>query len=113
MQCRALAAQLGRHYPDFQAENTEVLIILGGSIENARAYVDLLKLPFPVLADPERQVYHRYGLHKIFLLQRSAAMIIDRDGFMRYLRRAVNPLTWLGEFQELLVSVRQVNHSFK
>jgi hypothetical protein len=40
-------------------------------------------------------------------------MIIDRDGFMRYLRRAVNPLTWLGEFQELLVSVRQVNHSFK
>jgi len=113
MQCRALVAQLGRRYTDFQKENTDVLVILGDTIENARRYADQLKLPFPVLSDPERQVYHRYGLHKVFLLQRTAALIIDRAGFLRYLRRVVNPLTWLGEFEELFDSVRQVNHTFQ
>ncbi len=113
MQCRSLVAQLGRHYPDFQAENTEVLAILGASFEMAQSYARQLKLPFPVLADPKRGVYHRYGLHKFLLLQRTAAVIIDREGIVRYLHRATNTLTWLGEYKDLFHAVQQVNRTLE
>ena len=113
MQCRTLVAQLGRHYPDFQSENTEVLVILGEPLEIAQRFASQLKLPFPVLADLERSVYHRYDLHKFLLLQRTATVIIDREGIVRYLHRATSTLTWLGEFKELIHAVQQVNSAKK
>ncbi len=103
MQCRAHAAQLGRLAKDFRSENTEVLVILGDTLDRARKYASALKLPFPVLADPDRQVYERFGLDKAFIvMQRTASVIVDQAGVIRYLRRAVNPMTWLQESRELL-----------
>ena len=50
--------------------------------------------PFPVLADPERAVYQRYELVKIFIgIQRTASIIIDQSGVIRYLKRSINPMT--------------------
>ena len=97
MQCRSHAAQLGRLYNDFKAENYEILLILGEPVEKARRYAESLHLPFPVLADPERKVYHQYGLEKRFLLQRTASVIIDCNGIIRYLKTTTNPLIWLQE----------------
>ncbi len=102
MQCRSLVAQFGRHSQDLQTNNTQVLVILGEPIERAQRYASELKLPFPVLADPGRQIYHQYGLHKTFgLIQRSAAVVIDREGVVRFIKAVTNPLTWLAEYQEL------------
>jgi peroxiredoxin len=56
MQWRALVAQLGRMYKEFQAAGAEVPIILGDTLEHARSYAGQLKAPFPVLADPDRKV---------------------------------------------------------
>ncbi len=107
MQCRTLASQLARLYSEFQSKNCEILLILGGTIDEARRYVELLHLPFPVLADPERQIYHLYGLDKVLgLIQRTASLVIDRSGVVRYLRSQVNPMPWLRESQELLEFVR-------
>jgi peroxiredoxin len=100
---------LGRLYKEFQAENCEILLILGESVEKARQYAEILKLPFPVLSDPERQVYHNYGLEKVFqLVQRTASLVIDRSGVVRYLKVALNPFTWLQESRELLDFVRSL-----
>jgi peroxiredoxin len=100
---------LGRLYKEFQAENCEILLILGESVEKARQYAEILKLPFPVLSDPERRVYHNYGLEKIFqLVQRTASLVIDRSGVVRYLKVALNPFTWLQESRELLDFVRSL-----
>lgn len=102
MQCRSLSAQLGRHYPDFQAANTQVFVILGEDIERSQEYAELLKLPFPVLADPERQVYHRYELHKAFIvIQRSAVVLIDQEGLIQYFKAVTNPMAWLSEYEQL------------
>lgn len=98
---------MGRHYSDFQAANTEVLVILGSTLDRARSYAELLHLPFPVLADPQRDVYHRFGLEKAFLvIQRTASVLVDTAGVIRYLKRATNPNEWLKESQELLQKAR-------
>ncbi len=107
MQCRSHASQLGRLYKEFQAKNFEILLILGGTVDEARRYVELLHLPFPVLADPERQIYRLYGLDRVIgLIQRTLSLVIDQSGVVRYLRSQVNPMPWLKESQELLDFIR-------
>ncbi len=103
MQCRAHVAQLGRLYPQFQAAGAEVLVILGDTLDRATRYGAALNVPFPVLADPAHEVYHRFDLERVYLLiQRTASVVVDRNGRIQYLRRATNPQTWLQESQELL-----------
>ena len=76
---------------------------MGDTLEKAKNYVDILKLPFPVLSDPEREVYRIYELEKYFLLiQRTASIVVDRDGIVQYLKRTTNPNTWLQESRELV-----------
>jgi peroxiredoxin len=114
MQCRSHVAQLGRLYPEFQSDGAEVLVILGDTVQRAQSYVEALHLPFPVLADPDRQVYHQYGLEKaLVLVQRTASIIVDRAGTIRYFKSATNPDTWLQENRELLQAVHDLKESEK
>ena len=107
MQCRSHVAQLGRMVQDFQKAGAEVIVILGDTLERAVKYAEQLKVPFPVLADPERAVYHAFDLDKAaFVVQRTASVIVDREGVIRYIKRAVNPMTWLQESRELLEFVQ-------
>jgi peroxiredoxin Q/BCP len=107
MQCRTHVAQLGRLYPEFQAAGAEVLVILGETLERVNRYGTALNVPFPVLADATHEIYHRFDLERAYLLiQRTASVVVDRNGRIAYLRRATNPQTWLQESQELLQVVR-------
>jgi peroxiredoxin len=109
MQCRSHSAQLGRLYNDFKVANCEILLILGEPVEKAKRYAEILHLPFPVLVDPERLVYHRYGLEKAMIfIQRTASIVIDRGGVIRYLKSVTNPMVWLQESQELLSFVKSM-----
>jgi peroxiredoxin len=109
MQCRVHVAQLGRLYREFQPEGVEVLVILGDTVQRAQRYVEALHLPFPVLADPERRIYHQYGLEKaLVFVQRTASIIVDQAGMIRYFRSATNPYTWLQESQELSQAVHHL-----
>ncbi len=109
MQCRTLVAQLGRTNDEYVKAGAQVLVVLGDDLERARRYAETLKAPFPVLADPERAVYHRFELTKNFIgLQRTAAVVVDKDGVIRYLKRVYNPMTWLQESEELLQAVQSV-----
>jgi peroxiredoxin len=109
MQCRSHAAQLGRQYEQLKAANFEVLLILGGSVDKTRRYVESLHLPFLVLADPEREIYHRYGLEVKFFLQRTASVVIDCDGIIRYVRTTTSPMIWLQEANEVLGFVKSIS----
>ena len=109
IQCRSHASQLGRLYQEFEAANCEVMLILGEPVEKTRNYVDSLHLPYLVLSDPERVVYHQYELEKVFLfVQRTASLVIDRQGIIRYLKSATNPMTWLQESHALLDFVKSI-----
>ncbi len=110
MQCRSHAAQLGQLYNQFKAANCEILLILGESVDKARRYAEILHLPFPVLSDPERKIYHQYGLDKAMIfIQRTASIVIDQDGIIRYLKTTTSPLIWLQESHELLKLVSSLS----
>jgi alkyl hydroperoxide reductase subunit AhpC len=69
-----------------------------------------MQTPFRVLADPDREVYHRYGLHRaLFRVQRTAVVIIDKQGVMRYFKTTANATAWLQEAPRLLGAVRQLH----
>jgi peroxiredoxin len=107
MQCRSHVAQLGRMNEDFVNAGASILIILGDSQERARKYAENLRVPFPVLADPDRAIYHLYELDKNFLgIQRTASVILDQTGVIRYLKRTLNAMQWLQESKELLRAVQ-------
>ncbi len=107
MQCRSHVAQLGRMNDEFNRAGANILVILGGTLDQARRYAETLKVPFPVLADPDRAVYHRFELTKNFIgLQRTASIIVDANGIIQYIKRTVNPMIWLQESKELLKAVQ-------
>jgi peroxiredoxin len=94
-------------YRDFQQTGTDVIVILGDTPERARKYANITKAPFPVLSDPERAVYHSFDLDKAYILiQRTASVIVDRQGVIQYLKRATNPQLWREESRELLQAVK-------
>lgn len=107
MQCRSHVAQLGRANDELAKAGVQVLVILGGTLDQARKYAESLKVSFPILADPERAVYHRFELTKNFIgLQRTASIIVDPNGVIQYIKRSVNPMIWLQESKELLKAVQ-------
>jgi len=92
MQCRQHASQLGRLYDELQAQDTEILVIGGGDQAGAAKLKKSLKLPCHVLADFNRDVYLNYGLDKaMWLIQRSASLLVDKQGIVRYFHKATNP----------------------
>lgn len=110
MQCRSHVSQLAKLYEQIKEAGADVVVILGDTIEKAKNYVDVLKLPFPVLSDPEREVYRVYELEKYFvLIQRTASIVVDRNGIVKYLKRTTNPMTWLQESRELFGFVDSIN----
>jgi peroxiredoxin len=87
-----------------------VVVILGDTLEKAQSYAQILHLPFPVLADPERLVYAQYQLQKAaFIIQRTASILIDRQGIIQYIKTTSNPMTWLSESQALLNHARRLS----
>ena len=101
-QCRTHVNQLGRMYDEFREAGAEIVVILGEDLNKARAYAEGNQLPFPILSDPDREVYRLYELEKYFLLfQRTASLVIDKEGIVRYLKRTTVPNVWLQESREL------------
>ncbi|HEX6305401.1 MAG TPA: redoxin domain-containing protein [Anaerolineales bacterium] len=114
MQCRQHVGQLVQLYPQFRSAGAEVLVILGERLGRARRYAEILNTPFPVLADLEREVYAQFGLEKSFLvIQRTASVIVDRQGVIRYVKRATNPMTWLQDSSELVEIIKDLNKDDK
>lgn len=85
-----------------------MLVIGGGDREAAERTSKSLKLPFPVLADPDREVYQRYDLTKVLIaVQRSGTFLIDKQGVMRYIHQVSNPQASLDR-DELLREVEKL-----
>ena len=110
MQCRSHVSQLAKLHKQFNDTGAEFIIILGDTLDKAKRYVETLKLPFPVLSDPNRDVYSVYELEKYFrLIQRTASIVVDHDGRVQYLKRTTSPMIWLQETRELFGFVDSMN----
>jgi peroxiredoxin Q/BCP len=106
--CREHVSYLGRMYPEFQKLNTEVLVIIHADLDIALGYADVTRAPFPVLADATHTIYEEYGLSKVLVFStRTASVIVDQDGGIRYIKSLTNPWAWRTETEHLLELLRQ------
>lgn len=86
-----------------------VLVVLGAPLDRARQYALEIKAPFPILADPDRAIYHRYDLERTLgIVQQTASIVIDRKGIIRYHKQATLPRTWLEEANGLISVVQRL-----
>jgi len=77
---------------DLAERGAHALVIGGGTAAAARMAGRLLKTPFPILHDPERDVYRAYGFgRRMGVIQQSGTVLVDRDGIIRYAERGLNP----------------------
>ena len=71
------------NYEAFQDAGAEIVALAVASISSVeRNVVNLLNLPYPVLADPDHEVTEDYGVYDILgdSLAAPAVFIIDTDG---------------------------------
>ena len=109
-QCRTHVAQLGHMYEQFRDVGADIIVILGERMDKTLEYAESLNLPFPILSDPDRAIYHLYELEKYFLLfQRTASLVVDKEGIVRYLKRTTVPNVWMQETRELYGFIDSLN----
>ncbi len=71
---------------EFEKRGVQLLAIAPDTLEHARSYFQREEIPFPALADPEREVYRLYDVKSalVSLGQRPGLFIVDEDGVVRY-----------------------------
>lgn len=66
--------------------------IAPGGPRMAKTVAAALKLPFPLLYDPKAEVFKRFGFEKrMYVIQQSGTVLVDREGAIRYATRSANP----------------------
>lgn len=88
---------------ELESRGARVLVIGGGSRTTARMALRLLKVPFPILHDPERQAYAAYGFGRAGPIQQSGTVLVDTHGVIRYVVRGLNPFQALDRAELLRV----------
>ena len=85
-----------------------IYAIAPGGPRMAKSVAASLKLPYPLLYDPKAEVFARFGFEKrLFVIQQSGTVLVDRSGVVRYVRRTANPLASLDltELREQLTAL--------
>jgi peroxiredoxin len=79
---------LARQCDELRAYDADVLIVGIGTLDQARALVQRLDLPFAIAADPDGSAYQAYGLDGLPVLrQRAAPVYIQRPRMIRHENR--------------------------
>jgi peroxiredoxin len=75
-----------------EKRNATALVIGGGTRLGARLATRWLRLPYPVLHDPERITYEAYGSERLLgIYQQSGTVVVDADGRIVLERITSNP----------------------
>jgi peroxiredoxin len=93
-------------YAEIRGKSVEVLALAPGGLDETAAFAAAREIPFPLLADPQFEVYRAYGVESrlLSLAQRPALYAIDRDGVVRY--AFLGTQQWqLGDVDEALAAL--------
>jgi peroxiredoxin len=101
---------LRERYDEIRSNGIEILALAPGSLEQTGAFALARAIPFPLLADPHREIYRTYQVDSRLrsLGQRPALYAIDRAGVVRY--AFLGSQQWqLGDIDEALAALAH-NH---
>jgi peroxiredoxin len=77
---------------ELDSRGATAVVIGSGTALSHRLATRWLRLPWPVLRDPDRSVYREYGLIRRFvLIQQSGTFIVDGKGILRYAHGGLSP----------------------
>jgi peroxiredoxin len=60
--CNLRIQDLIRHYPTFKSKGLEMIAVFQSPKSSILEYVGKQDAPFPIVPDPEQQLYHLYGV---------------------------------------------------
>ena len=86
--CQAQVVALRRDEERFRAAGARIGLVGHGHAEDARAFVQDKRLPFPLLLDPDRVAYRAYGL-----VQGRAVQVLGPQVFLPWLKAEISPET--------------------
>ncbi len=91
----------------FEALNAQVVAISAQSVESHEKFSDKHGFKFPLLADTDKSVAAAYGTLGPLGFPRRSVFIVDADGVVRYVHRAIAGLTFrpVGELIDVLLSL--------
>jgi peroxiredoxin len=95
-------------YDEIRGKGIEVLALAPGGVEETGAFAARRAIPFPLLADPDREVFRSYQVESRLrsLGQRPALYAVDRDGIVRY--ASLGTQQWqLGDIDEALAALAE------
>ncbi len=73
----------------FHEAGAEILGVSPDTVESHTRFAAKHRLPFRLLADPQRSAFHAYGVGELLgILPRRVTFVIDRGGIIRFRRRA-------------------------
>lgn len=92
--CESHLASLRDAYPALEASGTRVIAISTDDPAQVRAFAQQLRLPFPVLSDPSRQISLAYGAVQDKAEAPSRlSFLVDKAGIVRYIDTDVHVQT--------------------
>lgn len=89
----------------FAELDAQVLALSTQDVASHEAFAAKHQLAMPLLADVDKDVHRRYGVLGVLDLPRRSVFVIDADGVVRYVHRAVVGVTYR-PVDELTAAVR-------
>lgn len=78
--CVLRTHELIKAYATFLENNIEIISIWPSSINNMRKFIGSSNAPFPLIADPEKRIYKKYGVTKSSIL--ASLKLLMRPGLV-------------------------------
>ena len=90
---------------EFHDVDAQVLAISSQGLDSHEKFAEKLSLTFPLLADADKAVADAYGTLGPLGFPRRSVFVIDKDGIIRYVHRAIAGLTFRST-DELIAAVK-------
>jgi len=102
--CMRLLQELAASYEKYRELNAEILVVITTDLEQLTQLKNVLKLPFPLLSDPDAAVLDSYAEEGTGARPEFAVLITDRWGalFSKTISREMKDLPAEGEIRDWL-----------
>jgi mycoredoxin-dependent peroxiredoxin len=99
------------NYKKFTAENTEVLGMSANAAFSQKAFVDFIKVKYPLLSDRDGKTMKAFGVwDEERRLAKRSYILVDKEGVIRFINtRPTNTEKDLLSTETLLDEVKKVN----
>jgi thioredoxin-dependent peroxiredoxin len=104
--CTAEACAFRDSWTKLEAAGAQVLGVSTDDVASHAKFANEHKLPFPLLADPEKKILRAYGVDSTLGLAKRVTFVIDRAGVVAKVFPDVDPALHANEVSAVLESLK-------